>query len=514
MKKIIILLYMISGMFFSIHAKDTFTALFSQSQINFNPLYTFTSTEAQIYTALYEGLLSYHPQTLEPLPAAAESWEVSEDQLIYRFKLRIDLVYSNGDPIIADHFKESWIELMSPQNKTEYASLLDIIKNGAEFRKGEVGENELGIRVESDRILVIELKHQAPYLLKVLCHHSLAPVHPSLIDKKNWNNEEIIVNGPYVFTERSNESFELEKNDNYWDKENVSIQNLSILFSDDSEQNTLNFNRDSIDWLTESFDIESLNMAETIVLNPLFSTTYLYFSNKNKPWGNKNVRKALALLLPWDKIRSSQLIPGSTLIPSIPYYPEAVSITESNKDEALRLLKEEGFEKGRGLPPIILKLPESLSMSSIGEIMKKSWQEFLNVEVSIETESFPGYFESMKNGNYTIGSLTWIGDFADPMTFLQMWLSSSSLNDAAYYNNDYDMIIDDSADKDFNERYQRMSDAESMLLDTAQVMPIGHSPALNIIDLRFIEGWYPNVLDIHPFKYLKFKTGYIIPGTI
>lgn len=226
------------------------------------------------------------------------------------------------------------------------------------------------------------------------------------------------------------------------------------------------------------------------------------------------MREAMALLLPWEEIRSLQMIPGSTLIPSIPDYPTVEGIKSANKERALEILKEEGYENGDGLPPVLLRLPRSESMLKIGEIIRKSWKDVLHIDVNILSEDYPYYFNSLKKEDYTVGALTWIGDYADPMTFLEMWLRTSSLNDASFNNSKYDEIIRQSSTEDLEKRYELMSEAESILLNTAQVMPLGHSPALNIIDLRFIDGWYPNVLDIHPFKYLKFKEGYQIPGVV
>ena len=514
MKKTVLLIYSLLLFSTILSAKDTFKAVFSEIEADFNPHHTFTSTEAQLYTAIFEGLVSYNPQTLEPMPAAAESWEVSEDGLTYRFILRKGLKFSNGDTIISEHFRDSWLKLMSPGIGSEYGSLLDIIKNAAPYRTGKKPSTEVGIKAVSERVLIITLEHKAPHLLKVLCHHTFAPIHPDQLWENEWTGAHIIVNGPYKFQEKTDNYISFIKNENYWDRENVAIEKLLIEFNDDSVQNSQDFNRDKTDWLADQFDLDILNISEAIVLNPLFSTTYLFFSNKNEIWQKGNLRKALALLLPWEEIRSSQMMPGSTLIPSIPFYPDVEGIKSQNIEEAMRLLKEEGYEKGEGLPSIVIRMPQSEAMNQIGELMKESWENSLNVEVSIESVSYPHYFDSLKKEDYTIGSLTWIGDYADPMTFLEMWLKSSSLNDASYSNKEYDDKIRESSGENFRERYKIMSEAESILLDSAQVMPLGHSPALNIIDLRFIDGWYPNVLDIHPFKYLKFKAGYQIPGTV
>lgn len=510
MKKILITL-MIFLLSAGLWAKDSFTALFPEVQISFNPHKTFTSTEAQLYTAVFEGLVTYHPKTLEPLPGAAESWEVSQDGLTYTFRLRRNLRYSNGDPIRAEDFRTSWLKLMSPESGSDYGSLLDIVKNGEPYRNGKVDASSVGINAESERTLIVTLEQRAPHLLKVLCHHSFAPLHPDFSETKG---KEITVNGPYSFVEISDDTMVLQKNPYYWDKENVAIETLNILFDDDSQKNSRSFNRDEIDWLTDSFDFSILNIDEAIVFNPLFSTTYLFFSNQNRVWQNGNVRRALALLLPWEEIRSTQMMPGSTLIPSIPDYPSVEGIKTGNEEQAMALLKEEGYEGGNGLPPVLLRLPDSEGILQIGEMIKENWKKHLNIDVNILSEPYPYYFNSLKKDDYTIGALTWIGDYADPMTFLEMWLKSSSLNDAAFNNNEYDEILKRSSAEDSEDRYELMSEAESILLNSAQVMPLGHSPALNIIDLRFIDGWFPNVLDIHPFKYLNFKAGFQIPGVV
>lgn len=511
MRKSILFIILILSMTTALWGGDTFRVVFSETKVDFDPHRTFTATEAQLYTALFEGLVTYHPKTLEPLPGAAESWEISDDGMTYTFKLRDGLKYSNGDKVTAAHFRDSWLRLMSPETGSDYGSLLDVVKNGAAYREGRIPAGELGIEAVNDGILKVTLEQKTPHLLKVLCHHSFAPVHP---DFYRTSGKNLIVNGPFRIESLDTGEIRFMKNENYWDKDNVSIENLTVRFSNDDDKNTVSFNRDETDWLADSFNLSLLNIEEAVVFNPLFSTTYLYFSNRQDVWKNGNVRKAMALLLPWGQIRATQMIPDSALIPSIPGYPETAGIKEADGKEAMRLLEQEGYPGGKGLPPIRLRFPESQSMLQIGELIKKSWEENLGVSVEIVSEPFPHYYSSLKKDDYTLGALTWIGDYADPMTFLEMWLKTSSLNDAGFSDREYDSKISRSTGADLEERYKLMGEAESILLDTAQVMPLGHSPALNLIDLRFIEGWYPNVLDIHPFKYLKFRTDYQIPGSV
>ena len=106
-----------------------FIYIISPPEITLDPIHTFTSTEAQVYTALFEGLVTYHPFTLDPLPGMAERWEISSDKLTYTFHIRENAVYSNGDPILAEHFRATWLTLIDPVQKAEYASSIDMVKN-------------------------------------------------------------------------------------------------------------------------------------------------------------------------------------------------------------------------------------------------------------------------------------------------------------------------------------------------------------------------------------------------
>ncbi|MFP4564309.1 MAG: ABC transporter substrate-binding protein, partial [Spirochaetia bacterium] len=171
---------------------------FSGTEITFNPLHTFTSTEAQLYTALYEGLVTYHPLTMEPVPAAASRWEISADKTTYWFFLRETGRYWNGDPVTAADFKDTWLTLLDPEEKSEYSFLFDIIEGAADYRTGKNTDPlSVGIRAVDTFILEVRLEHPAGHFLKVLCHHSFAPVHPRFLDREDWSISSIIPgNGP------------------------------------------------------------------------------------------------------------------------------------------------------------------------------------------------------------------------------------------------------------------------------------------------------------------------------
>ena len=498
--------------------RNEFVYCITPQALDLDPLHTFTSTEAQVYTALYEGLVTYNPFTLQPSPGIAERWETSEEETVYRFFIRSDARYSNGDYISAAHVRDTLLSLIDPEENAEYADLLDVVKNVKEYRKGEITDPEkVGIYAEEERILRFELEHPASHFIKILCHHSFSPLHPEMRKEGGLENpEQHISNGPFFIAESKKDELLLKKNELYWDSAQVGLDALRIIYRDDEAEVTKSFNKGEIHWTEAPVDYDKIADRDAIVVNHLFATSYYFFSAASEPYNNPAVRRALALLLPWDEIRSSEYmyIPSSTLVPKIGSYPEIEGITEKDEETAQSLLAEEGFPGGMGLPAITLAIPGGEESSRIAGAMKEAWEKKLDVTVNLEESDFHSYYDRLKEEPFTIGTLTWIGDFADPLTFLNMWTADSNLNISEYSQPEYDELIEESLTQKGEERYKTMSEAEKILLSGAVIMPIKHSPAFNVIDLEFIEGWFPNPLDIHPFKYVRFGTPSIPEGVV
>lgn len=491
-------------------ADPKFTASFGKTNISYNPLHSFTATEAQIYSALFEGLVSYHPLTMEPLPGTAYKWEISEDKRIYSFYLRENAKYWNGDPVTAYDFRNSWLKLLAPEEKSEYSFLLDVIKNARAYRTGKLQQpDSVGIHAAGPYRLDIELEHPADHFLKILCHHSFVPVHPQFLQKESWQDTNIIPgNGPYYVYSQNEDEIVLIKNKLYWDKDSVYYNTVRINLEEDASGATEQFNSGKAQWITDGIRIDAIDDPEALVTNPLFATNYFYFNCSEKPWDNAKVRRGLALLLPWDLVRSNRFvyIPTAHLIPQLPSYPESTAITEADPAEGKELLADAGYPGGEGLPEIIIKIPGSFESRRIALLMKQTWTEELSAEVTIKEFSYSTYYDELKKEDYTLGTISWIGDFPDPLTFLQMWTTDSNLNDAGYSGPVFDSIIDRSMTETGKPRYSTLSEAESILLYDAVVLPVNHLPAWNVIDLFEIDGWFPNPLDIHPFKYFRKHT--------
>jgi peptide/nickel transport system substrate-binding protein/oligopeptide transport system substrate-binding protein len=493
--------------------RDELTVVFTTHDLELDFRKSYIASEAQLFTGIYEGLFTYHPLTLEPVMAAAEKWELSEDKKQWTFTLRRNMRFSNGDPLRAQDFRAAWISLLEPKRESPYSSLFDIIEGARDYRNGVLKDPaKVGVTASDDRTLVVKLNSPASFFPAMLCHHTFSPIHPSMININDWSKKPPVSNGPFRIDSINKDNIVMLRNEQYWDLRRVALKKIILKYTETAEEASYLWNTGEARWIAGGVSIEALTDRSGIQLNVMFATHYYYIRSEGKPWNDYRIRRAMTLVLPWDEIRGSHYLPAKTLIFPITGYPEVEGITETNYEEAEKLMAEAGYAGGAGVPELVMRLTPSPDAANIGSIMAAAWKEKLGFKVRVEVIPYERYFQSMKESGYIIGSSTWIGDFADPYTFLQMWRRDSNLNDARYDDDDYEALIEKSMTEEGDARLATLADAEKLLLERGTVLPISYSPALNIIDTNELDGWFPNALDIHPFKYLTFKSFRPLPG--
>ena len=494
------------------HDELTITASKGEVELDFRKSYL--ASEAQLYTAIYEGLFSYDPVTVEPISAVVDKWELSEDKKQWTFNLKEDARYWNGDPVRAGDFRAAWLSILSPDADAPYSSLLDIIEGAREYRTGALkNADSVGIIVKSEKTLVVKLKAPASFFPAMLCHHSFGPVHPEMLNAKDWR-ELTISNGPYRIGEIDENKIVLLKTENYWDAENVALNKITIKYTENGEEASELWNSGEARWISGEVNIQALTDRSGINVNAMFATHYYYFRGGTEPWNDSRVRRALILALPWDEIRSGYYLPAKTLVYPLPGYPRLEGLSETKIEEALKLLSEAGFPEGKGLPEPVIRITSSQEAMRVAGLMAEAWKYELGVTAKIEIVPFGNYLQALKTEGYQIAFSTWIGDFADPLAFLQMWRRDSNLNDAFFNNDDFENLMEKSMYEEGEARWKTLAEAEKLLLDSGSVIPVSFSPALNIIDTGELGGWYTNALDIHPFKYIHFKGYMPMPGVV
>ena len=467
-----------------------------------NPHITQYSNDSFVLSSLYEGLFCYNPITLQPDYALAENYKLSRDKKRCQITLRKNAKFSNGENITSSSVRNSFIKLLSTPS-APYSSLLDIIEGAQEFRTGKGSAADVGIYCLDDYTVSIHMKSPSNYLPSVLCHTSFCIV----------SEEEGVYSGPYELIDVSENCYFLKKNQNYWDASNTVMDDVIFYQSDDSAENAYMLNIGFADWCTGDVDL-NLTINQTLSqVNAEFATQFLFFRDSSKKavkqksksvWDYKEFRNAVFEAFPWETLRVNRYVAAQTLVYPLVGYPTVEGFSYTDEIEASKLM--ESARKKYNIPkeqvlPLYIEVPKNTFSEENKEALKLALEP-LGIEITITEINSYNYIAHMRSSNADIFSYTWIGDFADPLAFLELFRSNSSLNDFGYSNEEFDSLLEKAAYVDSQTRYEILAQAENVLLDDYYVFPISHPVSFNVIDLNSLGGWVNNAFDYHPIKYI------------
>ena len=480
-----------------------FIMLAAQHLYDFNPHTANYTTEAQLLTALYEGLFSYDPRTLDPVPALAETYKLSRNKKRWTFTLREGTRFSDGSAITAESVRSSWLRLLAAKN-APYASLLDCIEGAEAFRNGNADASDVGITVRDERTLVVALAVPTAHLPRILCHHAFSVLPPLANDALP-----AVYSGAFTLAKVTDAEITLVKNEQYWDAANVALPSITVALSDDMTENSFRFNAGNADWIMNMVDTKVLLNPQAIRIAAEFGTEYLFFTAKNAPWNNVDFRNALVSAVPWDELRKGVLVRASTLVYPLSGYPAVEGLDDTSLDDALDMIadarKAAGISANEKLRIVFGISATSERQKTLAEVLKTAWEP-LGVELVVQTTSDDRYLNSIPYWNADLFSYSWIGDFADPTAFLELFRAGSTLNQTKWRNERFEQLLREASETtDTSEHYKLLSRAEQVLLDDGVILPIAHQVSLHAVNPNTVGGWYTNALDIHPFKYLYLK---------
>ncbi len=481
-------------------------------------------TSSHIFNALFEGLVSQDPKDLHPIPGVAASWEISPDARVYTFHLRPDAKWSNGDPVTARDFIESWHRLLSPALGSQYAQMLyqdAEIVNARAFYDGKLADfSQVGLQAPDDHTLIVHLVNPADYFLSMLNHESLYPVPVSTIlkygrfDQKGteWTRPDHFVgNGPFALKSwRLRQEIVVERSPTYWDAKNVRLKEIHYYPSDniDTEERDFRAGQLHVTYelpLTKIDDYEKNNPA-VFQNSPYFGTYFLRLNMTRPGLTDKRVRRALSMAIDREGIAKTVARGGQR-----PAYfftpPDSNGYTSRSRvltdyDAARRLLAEAGYPDGKGLPPVEILINTSQNHQAVAEVVQQTWRDQLHVNTTIRVEESKVWFDSMHTLNYDVCRAGWIGDYVDPFSFLGIFITGGGNNDCGFANPPYDDLIARSRTAATGpERKELLQQAEAILLDESPVAPIFFYARVYLKQTS-VKGWYPNVLDRHMPKFI------------
>ncbi len=498
-------------------ATTTLTVSFSDSLPAINPIYAVTTEEAQFFTAIHEGLVQYDPEYLFPVPAIAESWTTNKRNTRYTFTLRENAYFSNGEQITAQDFVDSWKAQLDAGKGSYFAAFFDIIAGAYAYRDGN--PKRLGLRALDEKTLQVDLVRATPQFLKMLCHHSFTVTHSDLRkqEKNPTDLTDIPYSGPYYIADTTEDTFTLTKNEYYWNYEDVYFATIRAGFDKlNPDEMTDLYNRGLVDWIVSgNVTIEELEHKQNVVVDETFSSTFLFFRTLDT-WGNPEIRRALALLVNWELIRSREhfLAPSANLIPAIPNYTPGNPINLQDREQALEILAKHGYSSSNPLPPLRVALPSPSWIEYLETPFTQAWSDIVEELILFhlpQSANLVSYYAT--SDMYDIGMLSWIADYTDPYALLELFVEESAINFSQFQDDAFTDLINKSfSESDRTKRYSILTQAEEILLQTAVVMPMRRSIAINVLDNDRYTGWYSNPLDIHPFAAMKLNPNALPQG--
>lgn len=473
-----------------------------------------------VQMALFEGLVGPDPRTLEPVPAVAKEWTVSEDGLVLRFHLREEARWSDGEPVTSADFRAAWLQALDPQSGAAYASLLYPILGAEAYHRGEKTQLPF-VWAESDRVLEVELERPSAHFLHVLMHPVSYPVPAHRSDAAPFRKQtsafdgsEFVGNGPFVFRKwEPGQVISVLASSTYWDAENVALSGIEFRIFDEpgAEERAYQAGQlhvtDSLPPTRVAYYRERADPA--FCTDPFLATYYILPNHRSVPLDDARVRRALSHAIDREAIVGKLLGGGERVahqfVPdTMPGYGGPGVELGYDPERARQLLADAGYPEGDGFPVLRYLYNSSESHRRIAEALQAMWKTVLNVEVELVNQEWRTYLQSRESGDFDLARAVWVGDYPEPSSFLDLWQSEHPNNWIGWSDPNYDAMLAKSRSRiRESERAETYAQAERILLEDAAILPL-YFYVTHYLKAPYVKGWFPTLLDWHPYKAVYF----------
>lgn len=481
------------------------------------------SASFEMALQLFEGLLSPHPQTLEPLPGVAESWEVSDDGLVYTFHLR-ESHWSNGDPVTSRDFVYAWKRVLTPATTSSYAYQLFYLENAEAYYNQDNPDweservtdwDQVGVKALDDHTLEVTLHSPCPYFLHIARFQTLMPVHRATVEAHGdrWTRPEHMVNnGPFLLkSHRINDRIILERNPLYYDANTVLLDEVHAYAIEDQNTAWQKYMAGELDEVAVPLPlIDVAKQRDDYTSEDMLATYFYRFNVTRKPFDDARVRQALNLCVEREAICEEILKagqkPATTIVPPVLEEYESPQGLGYDAERARRLLAEAGYPNGEGWPEVTLLYNTSEAHKTIALRVTRHWEEELGIRVTLENKEWKVFLEDLDNLNYDIARASWIGDYPDPNTFLNMWVTDGGNNRTGWSHERYDALIEQAnLETDAQRRLALLREAEEILcVEELPIIPVYTYRVVRLLRPH-VQGWYNNFQAHHPLKYVSIE---------
>ena len=458
------------------------------------------------------------------IPAIAESWDVSEDGTVYTFHLRQDANWSNGEPVTADDFIFAWQRAVDPALASEYSYMLsDIgqVKNAAAIINGEMDKSELGVKALDSKTLEVTLEVPVSYFLSLMYFPTFYPVNQAFFEGLadgtfGTSPETVLSNGAFVLTsyEPATLSFSLAKNPDYYDADKVQLDGLNYQVIKDSQQAYMSYQNGDLDIVKLSGDqVEQVEGDPELTITGAGYLWYLTLNMHDVPaLNNQNMRLALSnavnrVSIVDDVVKDGSVATYTAVPPQFAAGPDGSDfsadqtmfsdVCSDDAAKAAEYYEAAKAELGTDTFEFELLVEDQTETQNVAAVIKDQVEKALpGVTLNIKVEPKKQRVADIQDGNYEVCLTRWGPDYADPMTYLNMWITDCDNNYGLWSDASYDAIIADCTTgayiTDAEARWSAMYDAEKIVMDQAVIVPLYTKADANMIKTG-VEG-----IEFHP----------------
>ena len=479
-----------------------------------DPQTTISVDAIKVQSALFETLVRVNAQTGAIEAGGATAWEIGEHGRIYRFELDPDLCWSDGSPLQASDYVFALRRLMDPRLAAPFADLYFGIVGARDLHLGkQVDASEFGVRALDPSTLEIELERATPYFLSLLARPCAAALPEAFLRDRGavdsrtrgWTLEPgFPVSGPYQLERWTvNEQIELRKNERHPFADRLSYDVLHFYPIESAYAQEHGFQTGALDVISKlaSERIAAYRGKPELVSEVEMGTFYVITQTRSPALQEISLRQLLSASVDREAIvkqlRQREEQPAIGFVPPIweAYHPKL------GQAKRVFSLPEQAPQIERTKLRLLISSSEGNLL--IAEALQSMWMEELPVEVEIVRQEWKSYLDSRSRGEFDLCLATWIGDYYDPLTFLELWHSEASNNFCQWQHEEYDALLAAAAKETHEvERLQLLARAEELLMEHAPILPLFYLSRVYLKAER-VESW-PQTL-LNTVNYLELR---------
>lgn len=528
----------------------------------FDPAFAAAPPDTDLVRAIFEGLTDYDPRSLTPVPAVATRWETSNGGRVWTFYLREDARWSNGELVTASDFVRSWRRTMRIGDLAPHTELLSNIEGARQetpvgitearsvptsLKKSQApsasplpnakpsttakayDQAAFGVEAVSDRVLRVRLRRPDMNFPSLVAHPVFRPVKfESEVGNNKLAAANLISNGAFSLARTESTRVLLERASTYWNKDQVTLQEVSFVGEKDAESALAAYRAGEVDAVTnaafEPLAIKLLTPYEDFRRSTYGALTYYSFNSAREPFDDVRVREALAIAIDRDRISADEM--GGATEPAKRFLPETTPNTQApvvNKSEVLEkeyerakeLLAEAGFPDGEDFPRVRLLINRNEQQRLVAQSIANMWRNVLNIETEIVIKNWDEYEAAIREGDYDVVRRGLVMQTTDELTNIRMLFPNApptaAASPAGKPGSQFVPNGDAEKPKEGNLRAPQQIETEAQALRDLSAMPIYFASSYSLVK-PYVSGFDGNVLDAPSLKSVRIDTSWKQPA--